>query len=140
MPDYLTADELKRLIPWGVSEDVLKRSARPVGGLVPAQREPSTKPALDKKPQESQGSAPGFRVCITLISLRHRLLDDDNLVAGCKPLRDAIARRLGIDDADPRIAFKYGQHRTEGRQGVVVVVETMIVAKKSVSDARKRVL
>ena len=40
-----------------------------------------------------------------------------------KPLRDAIAAELGMDDADPRIRWQYGQTETRGAEGVLVMVE-----------------
>jgi hypothetical protein len=40
-----------------------------------------------------------------------------------KPLRDEIARWLGLDDADHCIAWEYGQHATRGGEGVAVKVE-----------------
>lgn len=36
-------------------------------------------------------------------------MDDDNLQAGFKTLRDATASYLGLDDADPRIVWRYAQ-------------------------------
>src|ERR1017187_6354961 len=38
------------------------------------------------------------RVVVSLVVFRWVALDDDNLNGGCKWLRDAIARSLGIDD------------------------------------------
>lgn len=50
-------------------------------------------------------------VKLTRIGLRP--LDGDNLQAGLKALRDGIADRLGVDDADPRVAWEYAQERGE---------------------------
>lgn len=36
-------------------------------------------------------------------------LDGDNLQAAFKALRDGVAARLGVDDADPRVTWEYGQ-------------------------------
>lgn len=44
---------------------------------------------------------------------RGRMLDDDNAVSALKPLRDGIADRLGVDDADPRVRWEYSQERGE---------------------------
>lgn len=38
-------------------------------------------------------------------------LDDDNLAGSLKAVRDAIAEWLGLDDRDPRVAWKYAQRR-----------------------------
>lgn len=38
-------------------------------------------------------------------------LDDDNLVAACKPVRDGIADALGVDDRTASIRWQYCQKR-----------------------------
>lgn len=38
-------------------------------------------------------------------------LDDDNLRGALKAVRDGMADALGIDDADPRVTWEYGQER-----------------------------
>lgn len=48
-------------------------------------------------------------MAVTMVSVRRRRCDDDNLVAACKPLRDAIAATLGVDDGDPRIQWRCEQ-------------------------------
>lgn len=48
---------------------------------------------------------------VTLVRIAPRKLDGDNLQAGFKALRDGIAKRLGVDDADPRVEWKYDQER-----------------------------
>lgn len=47
----------------------------------------------------------------------------ENLRIGLKPLVDAIATSLGIDDADPRVTWEYGQQKTAGEPCVAVVIE-----------------
>lgn len=64
-------------------------------------------------------------VIVHLHAIRRRLLDDDNATAACKPLRDAIAESLGIDDGDSRIRWEYSQSETKGEQGVIVKIETL---------------
>lgn len=49
------------------------------------------------------------RFFVTLERISPRPLDDDNCVAGFKPMRDEIASWLGLDDADPRVEFSYRQ-------------------------------
>lgn len=46
---------------------------------------------------------------VTLTRMGPRKLDSDNLVGGFKALRDGIADRLGVDDADPRVKWVYCQ-------------------------------
>ncbi|MCZ7635727.1 MAG: hypothetical protein M5U12_06595, partial [Verrucomicrobia bacterium] len=48
--------------------------------------------------------------------------DGDNLIAGCKHLRDAIAAWLGVDDADAQVAWEYAQIATRGIEGVAVSI------------------
>lgn len=59
-------------------------------------------------------------VSVEIIRLGRNTLDSDNLVSGGKPLRDAIARSLGIDDGDERIRWHYGQCTTDGDTGTIV--------------------
>ncbi len=56
------------------------------------------------------GSAQTIEVRITRrFRAPSRMYDDDNFVAGCKALRDAIAKWLGVDDGDARLRWHYGQ-------------------------------
>jgi hypothetical protein len=60
---------------------------------------------------------------VTLVVHRRRLLPDhDNLVGGCKHLRDAIADWLGLDDADANVNWEYAQVATAGPEGVAVAI------------------
>ena len=61
--------------------------------------------------------------CVITIE-RHgkRLMDDDNLQAACKALRDGIADRLGVDDADSRVTWRYKQD-IRPEYGVTVKIE-----------------
>lgn len=61
--------------------------------------------------------------CIVTIT-RHgkRMMDGDNLQSACKGLRDGIADRLGVDDADPRVTWLYEQD-VQSYYGVTVTIE-----------------
>jgi len=48
-------------------------------------------------------------VVVRLERVAPRALDDDNLRGALKAVRDAVAEALGIDDADPRVRWQYGQ-------------------------------
>lgn len=48
---------------------------------------------------------PGIPARITVTRQGVRAMDDDGCVAACKPVRDEVARWLGIDDADPRVRW-----------------------------------
>jgi hypothetical protein len=89
--------------------------------------EPFTQPnlarALDgQRPahQASEGC-----VVVSLVRYGRRRLDDDNLAGGFKPLRDAIARSLDMDDGDRRLRWEYGQIETRGEQGTAVKIEVI---------------
>jgi hypothetical protein len=64
-----------------------------------------------------------IRLEVCIVGFRRKLLDDDNFTAGNKPLRDAIAEEIGIDDGDPRIHFTYHQIKTDGREDTAVKIE-----------------
>jgi hypothetical protein len=48
--------------------------------------------------------------------------DDDNLIAGAKAIRDAIAAWLRIDDGDPRVQYQYAQEKGDD-VGVRILME-----------------
>jgi hypothetical protein len=110
--------------------DRQQNPTRPVmGGLAAAKPERSKVSALDQGGKQQCQRTGGVAVVVTLIAFRSREYDTDNNVASQKGLRDAIAASLGLDDADRRIKFQYGQIVTRGRQGVLVKIE--IVENKS---------
>ena len=84
------------------------------------------------------GMSPPYRVMITRIGPRR--LDDDNLAASAKHVRDGIADALGIDDGDPRIAWMYDQRRCGPRdvtlEGYGVEVCITVVTAKTLSASR----
>lgn len=53
---------------------------------------------------------------VTLMRIAPRALDDDNLASGFKALRDGIADRLGVDDRDPRVTWRYIQGRGKAKE------------------------
>ena len=58
---------------------------------------------------------------VRLIRIAPRALDDDNNVSGFKALRDGIAKRMGVDDRDPRVQWRYGQERGRRKEYAVRV-------------------
>lgn len=61
---------------------------------------------------------------VTITSYRHGVLDDDNLSAGCKHLRDALVRcHLLKDDTKEWATFTYVQHRVPRKQALNTYVE-----------------
>lgn len=56
---------------------------------------------------------------VTITRIAPRRLDGDNLQSGCKAIRDAIAERLGVDDADPRVIWNYAQEKGKPKEYAV---------------------
>ena len=61
-------------------------------------------------------------VVVTLTRVGGRRLDDDNLRGALKYVRDALAEWLGVDDRDPRVAWRYDQLAVMDAEGVGVGV------------------
>lgn len=60
---------------------------------------------------------------VTLTRVAPRSLDSDNLQSALKATRDSVAQRLGVDDADERVEWRYAQEK--GKEfGVVVEIES----------------
>jgi hypothetical protein len=57
---------------------------------------------------------PALPVVVTLTRIAPRRLDSDNLQGGCKAARDEVAAWLGVDDADPRVEWRYEQSKALG--------------------------
>ena len=61
---------------------------------------------------------------VTLTRLSVGTLDDDNLSGACKGIRDGVADALGVDDADPRVTWRYDQKKVRrGEWGVLISIE-----------------
>jgi hypothetical protein len=72
----------------------------------------------------SQHRPPPLPLTVVMVRCAPRLCDDDNAVASCKQTRDAVADWLGIDDRDPRVAWKVEQSKVPRKeQGTVIRVE-----------------
>lgn len=67
---------------------------------------------------------------VRLTRVGPRLLDTDNLAGGFKALRDGIATRLGVDDADPQVVWEYAQ-RKGGRGQFAAVIEVLDTVNQS---------
>lgn len=60
---------------------------------------------------------------VELVRVGRGLLDDDNLRAALKSLRDGIADALGVNDgARHQVRWSYSQHRESKRTGVEVTI------------------
>jgi hypothetical protein len=62
------------------------------------------------------------RVVVTIERVAPRQLDDDNLRAACKAVRDGAADALEVDDREPRVEWRYEQSRGKPREYAVRIV------------------
>jgi len=110
-----------------IQEKVRNETNSHLGAVVSARSERNKVSALDGRGKERRQRKGSVESCcrVLLISCRHHELDDDSNVYSLKPIRDAIAASFGIDDADGRISWEYGQQLTRGEQGVIVRIEAL---------------
>lgn len=72
----------------------------------------------------SAGAGKEGVLVVTLLVRKRKLMDEhDNLKASLKPLVDAIAASLRLEDKDPRLRWQYAQVKTTGTLGVTVTME-----------------
>ena len=108
------------------------------------QPEPNGGPTLEREAPAPEGRSTGMGtggnakrsrtvspaggvVVVTMLALLRREFDEhDNLRASLKPLVDAIAGSLGVQDNDARVRWQYAQQRTAGRPRVIVLIEKRI--------------
>lgn len=76
-----------------------------VGAVETRQPQPQKRPALDRVPSPREDRETGVVLRVVFTAHLARPMDDDNLVASLKPLRDAVAASLGVDDGDPRVEW-----------------------------------
>lgn len=119
-------------------EWIKRTDARRLGAVVPGVGEQPPRPLerTVQAKQRSQGRVVGGhkprmlecgskdQIAVTLIAVRQKRLDDDNLAGGFKALRDAIAESLGIDDGDERIEWIYRQQVGPKPHGTIVMITT----------------
>ena len=121
----MTLDELRTRYPHA-SASFLRRNAdasmAPLPDRDAKHRTGRTLEQAHKRPAQST-RGPAYRVAF--ISIRARELDDDNLVAGCKQLRDVVAAHLGLADDKKSIRFSYGQMVSQGEQGTIIMIERL---------------
>lgn len=96
-----------------------------VDGVQDPVSKPHKVPALDPRAEVHPGSERGLVAIVTIISCRNAEIDSDNLIAGAKPIRDAVARSLGVDDRDRRVKWEYRQCIGEGPEGTLVKINTV---------------
>lgn len=75
--------------------------------------------ALHFKSALGRDTAPHPPVHVALTRIGPRLLDDDNVQAALKSIRDEIAKQLGVDDGD-RLKITFSYEQLIGKWSVVV--------------------
>lgn len=104
-------------------EAAAKGAPESVGRLEPTQREPGQTRALDRAPSPRQSRKRRVVVVVTFIAFVRRGSDEDNYGHGAyKPMRDAIARSVAVDDGDKRIKWEYAAVETRGYTGTQVII------------------
>ena len=71
---------------------------------------------------QSKGRPPELPVTVELTRHGVRLLDDDNLAAAFKSVRDGVADWLGVDDGDARITWVVKQRKAPKHPGTMILV------------------
>jgi hypothetical protein len=120
----LKLNELEPALRRRIQEQIAKEDRAPFRSVETSQPKPPTIPALASSPHQHKRRQGSVAVIVTLIACVGRELDSDNLQGSLKPLRDAIAAELGLDDGDKRIRWQYGQIESRGQPGVIVKIET----------------
>ena len=106
-----------------VNRERIAAAARSVGAISDRERKQTTLSPLVPHAKAEPGRKGSVGYVVTLTSYRRgKLLDDDNLIAGAKSLRDAISTSIGCDDADPRLKWEYRQQQTDGAEGTLVTI------------------
>lgn len=102
------------------------RRAELVAGLANSKCEPDPLPALEQSKKTYRSGKKRLVLCVKIISIRNREADSDNIISGAKPLRDAIAKSLGVDDHDKHIRWEYEVITTAGGTGTQVVISRLL--------------
>jgi hypothetical protein len=120
----MTPEQLKEMFP-NAPPSFIERNRHILSGVESTERKPNPLPPLAKGPPVQRGRKSRLVAVVTILSFRRRELDDDNLTAGAKPLRDAIATSLGIDDGDKRIRWEVRGVKTEGPEHTIVKITAL---------------
>lgn len=108
----------------GKAASLIKANSQPVAGLPDPQREQPAIQTLARCPQSKARGTKRPVISIAIVSFREREVDSDNIIAGAKGLRDAIAARLCIDDGDKRIRWHYAIIFSPGIRGTQIVIQS----------------
>jgi hypothetical protein len=104
----------------------LYEASNSVAGVQNTVGESKARATLVAKPRRAHRRSRRAQVRVSIVSFRRRLLDDDNLTAGAKQIRDVIAEKLEADDAERGgIEFECEQVLTRGTEGTIVKIESL---------------
>ena len=107
------------------AKQLTKHAPDPICTLETGMPERSQRPALDRPRPRRERRKGRVAVVVSLITCCQRAADDDNDAHSKKPIRDAIAESLGLDDGDSRIHWEHGQCESRGPEGVIVKIEVL---------------
>lgn len=116
--------ELRKLFPQASESFIRKNLSGAVGGLQAPISKPTTPSPLASRPCQRKASEVRVVICVTIIACLRRAYDSDNLVGSGKATRDAIAESLTIDDADPRVEWRYEQIQCRN-EGTLVLIQSL---------------
>ncbi len=98
----------------------------PLARLQDSVHKPEARLALVGKPHRAHHRKQRAVIRVSIISVRRRLIDSDNLVAGAKQIRDALAEKLESDDSEySGIEWEYDQMTTRGTEGTLIRIELL---------------
>lgn len=117
----MNLDDLKKAINENASKSFLRLNPD-LGGL---QAEgPKLHRGGQKQDFKLEESARSVAIRIELTAYRRKLLDEhENHPYSFKHLVDIIADNFGVPDNDPRLAWRFYQLKTDGREGCTVRIE-----------------
>lgn len=85
----------------------------------------------------SGGQSSKAILIVTFLVRKRKLMDEhDNLRASLKPLADAIAASVNLEDKDSRLTWQYEQVKTSGVPGVTVTLELIEPKPKHERDSQ----
>ena len=90
------------------------------------QAHPEPQPAealVAKVPREEVLGADAARLRVRIVRRSPRPLDDDNLIGGCKQLRDAIAELLGRKGDAEKDGLEWEYRQEKGEKMTVITIE-----------------
>lgn len=87
-------------------------------------------PLAEYRKALAENRLPAIEIRITRIAPRE--LDDDNMIAGAKSIRDGVADALGVDDRDKRLRWLYTQEKGKPKEYATRIT----VAGRPTSEAR----